>query len=168
MKLFGFNILTDEELYEIKHDLKNVVQELFDQKKMYIVEKTSELKPKCNFCNSERQVEVDFPDGTKQKVMCSCYEYVEKINILEVEDIEFWKYKDKEIYLVFEDIRRFDCDKNQEKILLTDKESLDKVMQNIFYNGFYRYAFATKELAEQAVSRIKRLKAKETPIKLEL
>ena len=72
MRIFGYNLLTDEEVANIR--FKNAldvlkINELYQLKKEYV------LEPKCEFCDENRELDFKLPDGTNTKVMCSCNKY---------------------------------------------------------------------------------------------
>lgn len=148
MKIFGFNILTDYELNEIKNDLKKVIEEVFDKSDFYIVKKDSDLMPKCNFCDDDRMVEVELPDGTKRKVKCSCNKYVDNYKLSKLENCNLWKYKDGKIFISIENEYNY---YPQNKNLIITTEQLNKVID---YKYFYfdSYVFASETLAKQAIT----------------
>lgn len=147
MRILGFNILTDKELNKIKTDFKSALAELFDKKDVYIVERDSELLPKCEFCDDDRRVEVELPDGTKTKVSCSCNKVIKKTKIVKVEDNYIWKYKDGDVFLTFKNIYG---ETYMRKLIV----NLEQLRQEMVFTDFYYfkdYMFISPELAQQAL-----------------
>lgn len=73
MKMFNLNILTDEQLNEIKS--KCTYKSFLDYlkiKKIYRVWCNYVDQPKCDKCNENRQYEIILPDGEKVVKDCSC------------------------------------------------------------------------------------------------
>lgn len=84
MKIFGLNILTDNQLNEIKS--KCTYKSILDYlkiKRIYRVWCSWIDQPKCDKCDENRQYKVKLPDGRDMTVDCSCkrqkqvYEYGE-------------------------------------------------------------------------------------------
>lgn len=147
MRIFGLNILTDEELDEIKKNLKDVIEEVFNKNEFYIVKKDSDLMPKCNFCDDDRMVEVELPDGTKTKVKCSCCKVIDNFEVSKLENCNLWKYKDEDIFISIEN--EYDYYPKNKKLIITS-EQLNKIIMFKFFD-FNSYVFVSEKLANQAI-----------------
>lgn len=73
IKIFGLNILTDNQLNEIKS--KCTYKSILDYlkiKRIYRVWSTWIDQPKCDKCDENREYKVKLPDGKEITVGCSC------------------------------------------------------------------------------------------------
>ena len=71
-KLFGYNVLTDDELKKVKEDHWEEMKTYLKIKDLWLLYSHYENKPKCNACDENRKIAVTLPDGSTTKVSCSC------------------------------------------------------------------------------------------------
>lgn len=91
IKLFGYNILTDWELNRKEENHWEKVKKYLKIKKLWHINYRWEKKPKCSACDEERKITIQMPDGSTQKIPCSCANF---ITIMEAVPL------DKELYII--------------------------------------------------------------------
>lgn len=89
MEFLGLNILTDNQLQQITENHWEKTRKLFKLKKVYKIHYKITKMPKCNSCDENRKITVTLPDGSTQKIDCSCNKETYKYFAEEVKDLVF-------------------------------------------------------------------------------
>lgn len=155
INIFGLKILTQKEFEGIKKSsLLTELKQYLKLKKVWKIKYRFESKPKCQYCDENREISIPLPDGTTEKIKCSCdkrikvyYPYEERISDYILINLSTQSIRFCDFFWSDTSYRYLYCQEVAD--ILTPKE-IYKEYQSQYVDQVY----ATKKLAIEAIKKI--------------